>query len=49
MVLNHKSWQHYETNKTLMELYADLYYVVYDYATENLKSEEIRYFFEILD
>ena len=49
MVLNHKSWQHYETNTALMELYSDLYYVVYDYATENLKSEEIRYFFEILD
>lgn len=49
MVLNHKSWQYCESNEALTELYAELYYKVYDYAVENLKSEEIRYFFEILD
>lgn len=49
MVLNHKSWQHCETNKTLSELYVELYYKVYDYAVDNLKPEEVRYFFEILD
>ena len=50
MVLNWKLWQHYEQNDmALAELYNDLWQQVDAYACENLKGEELKYFYEVTD
>ena len=50
MAVNWKSWEHYEKgNMELMELYADLYYEGREYALDNLKGEELHYYFETTD
>lgn len=49
MVLNHKCWQHYERNNELSELYASLYEVADNYAIDNLKGQELKYFLEVTD
>ena len=50
MVLNHKIWQHYEDgNLQLANLYNDLWAKADEYACNNLKDEELHYFFEVTD
>ena len=50
IVLNHSCWFWYEKgNEELSELYSDLYYEAHGYACENLKGEEMRYYFEKTD
>lgn len=50
MVLNWKLWQHYEQNDmALAELYNDLWQQADAYACENLKGEELKYFYEVTD
>ncbi len=50
MVLNHSCWFWYERgNEGLSELYSDLYYETHDYALDNLKDEELRYYLEVTD
>ena len=49
MVLNHKSWQHYQKDEALTNLYIDLYEKANDYAWENLKGEELNYFYNVTD
>lgn len=49
LVLNHKIWQHYETNETLAKVYYPLWEKANDYARFNLKGEELTYFFNITD
>ena len=49
MVLNHKSWQWYERNDEYCELYVSLYEIADTYAVDNLKGQELRYFFEVTD
>ena len=50
MVLNWKLWQHYEQNDmALAELYNDLWQQANAYACENLKGEELKYFYEVTD
>ncbi len=50
MVLNHSCWFWYERgNEELSKLYSDLFYETQDYAYENLKGEELDYFFRITD
>lgn len=49
MVLNHKCWHHYEKNQELSKLYAELFYKAEDYAYENLKDEELNYYYRITD
>ena len=45
MVLNWKSWQHYDNGDyKLSEVYVELYEKARDYAYDNLKDEEYRYF-----
>lgn len=48
MVVNHKSWQ-YQDKPEYCELYADLYYEARDYALDNLKGEELSYYFAVTD
>lgn len=49
LVLNHKAWQHQDSNPVLSDLYVTLYEVCDNYAIDNLKGHELRYFFEITD
>lgn len=49
MVLNHKIWQWYEHDDNLSRLYNDLWCQADCYAGENLKGEELEYFYITLD
>ena len=49
MVLNHKAWQHQDSNPVLCDLYVTLYEVADNYAIDNLKGHELKYFFEVTD
>ena len=49
MVLNWKIWEHYESNKSYGELYNKLWEEADMYACENLKGEELIYFYRVTD
>ena len=49
MVLNHKIWEHYETNEPLARVYNDLWERADNYAREHLKGEELSYFYRTTD
>ena len=48
-VLNHKIWQWYEENDEYGRLYNDLWERADYYACENLKGEELSYFYSTTD
>ena len=49
LVLNWKIWQHYGKNDTLAKVYNDLWEMADAYAVENLKGDELRYFYRTTD
>lgn len=50
MVLNHKCWDFWRIgNMRYSEVYTNLYYEAADYAVENLKGEELDYYWRITD
>lgn len=50
LVLNWKCWYFYdEGNNEYCLLYSNLYHEANDYARENLKGEEFRYYFRVTD
>lgn len=49
MALNWKCWEHYEDNEQLAELYHKLWEKADQYACENLKGEELSYFYRTTD
>lgn len=49
LVLNHKIWQHYETNEPLARLYDKLWREADEYACDNLKGEDMDYYFHTTD
>lgn len=49
MALNHKIWEHYETNKAYAELYNELWQKADAYACDNLKGDELAYFYRVTD
>lgn len=49
LVLNWKIWQFYEKNEDLANLYNELWEQADNYACENLKGEELSYFYSTLD
>ena len=49
MVLNWKIWEHYEINEPLAKLYNDLWEQADNYACNNLKGEELDYFYRTTD
>lgn len=49
LVLNHKTWQWYKINKPRARLYQELYEKANDYAWENLKDDELSYFYSVTD
>lgn len=49
LVLNHKIWQHYETNTPLARVYNALWEKADNYGCNHLKGEELDYFIRTLD
>lgn len=49
MVLNHKIWQHYQKNETLATLYDTLWREADEWACDNLKGDELSYFYQTTD
>lgn len=49
MVLNWKIWQWYEQNDSYAKLYDALWKKADQYAAENLKGDELKYFLETID
>lgn len=49
VVLNHKIWQWYQKNEPLARVYNDLWDQTAAYAMNNLKGEELSYYFEVTD
>lgn len=49
ITLNYKSWDWAEKNEDIAELYVSLYETASDYASANLKGEEMDYYFSITD
>ncbi len=49
IVLNHKIWQWYGKDEEIAKLYDKLWREADEYACENLKADELTYFFKITD
>lgn len=49
MVLNHKIWMHYETNEPLAMVYQELWEKCDAWCCENLKGDELDYFYQTTD
>ena len=49
MVLNHKIWQWYQKNEEIAKVYNELYEEADAYACNNLKGEELSYFYRTTD
>ena len=49
LVLNHKIWQYHDTCPEFAALYNSLCEKADLYAVENLKGEELEYFYEVTD
>ena len=49
LVLNHKIWQYYEEYPALADVYNELWEQADNYACENLKGEELDYFYQTTD
>ena len=49
LVLNHKIWQYHEKRSDYATLYNTLYIQADQYAAENLKDEELSYFYDVTD
>ena len=49
MVLNHKIWQHYEHNKRIAEVYNALWMETDNWCVNNLKGENLSYYYNITD
>ena len=50
MVLNWRCWWHFaHKNEEFSKLYSDLYYKAAEYAVENLKGDELTYYFRTTD
>ena len=49
LVLNQKIWQHYKTKPNVAALYDALWRQADQYAVENLKDEELSYYYDVTD
>ena len=49
LVLNHKIWQYYETRPDIASLYNTLWEEASQYAVENLKDDELNYYYDVTD
>ncbi len=48
-ILTHKIWQYYETKPEFATLYNTLWEQAGQYAVENLKDDELSYYYEVTD
>ena len=49
MVLNWKIWEHNDSNNNYSELYSKLWLEADEFARNNLKDDEMSYFYDITD
>ena len=49
LALNWKIWRWYKQNDTLAKIYNDLWHKVNDWCYDNLKDEELEYFYQVTD
>lgn len=49
LVLNHKIWQYYETRPEVAKLYNSLWEQADLYAQDNLKDDELSYYYDVTD
>lgn len=49
LVLNWKIWEHYEKNEEIAKIYNNLWIFADNYAVNNLKDEELSYYYETTD
>lgn len=49
IVLNWKIWEWYEKNEEVARVYDELWRKTEDFARDNLKGEELSYFYETTD
>jgi hypothetical protein len=49
ITLNHKIWEHYETRPSYAEVYNELWEQADAYACDNLKGDELSYFYRETD
>lgn len=49
ITLNHKIWEHYETRPSYAEVYNELWEKADAYACDNLKGDELSYFYRVTD
>lgn len=49
IVLNHKIWQYYQSNEALARVYNELWEKADLYATENLKDDDLSFFYRTTD
>ena len=50
LVLNHKIWEHYEKgNDKYAELYNNIWMETHDWAYDNLKGAELKFYIDVLD
>jgi hypothetical protein len=49
VVLNHKIWEHYETNEPLARVYDKLWRETDDFCREHFKGEDLSYYFNFID
>ncbi len=49
MVLNWKSWEHYEKNPRYSRLYVELYYQLRDFCLDTFEGDDLSYFIRTTD
>lgn len=49
VVLNHKIWEHHETNNALAKLYDELWRKADDFCREHFKGTDLEYYFDFID
>ena len=49
LALNAKIWQHYKTNEPLARVYNELWRDACTWAVENLKGDELAYYYRTTD
>lgn len=49
MVINWKAWEHYITNESLCDVYIELFDKSDSYAIENLKGDDLEYYYRTTD
>ena len=49
LTLNHKSWDFYDVDNDVAEVYVELFEKAQEYALTNLKGKELDYYYRITD